>query len=183
LTFNFKIGDSAPKSHLSLSWSISSIASLPYTPADESVTKSFSCAFSEPGKYVISVRVRDGYNALGTFSKTLIVSPVTLQQDPDNKSLMNLVAGGTDKSDIISFQNRWSGVEAFVNGVSYGIFKPTGKIIAFGGRGDDVISADASVPFDIQFFGQAGDDTLAGGSGVNHLVGGSGSDQLMDPNA
>ena len=111
------------------------MASLPYTPADESVAKSFDCTFSTPGKYTVRVKVRDGDNAVGTFSKTLIVAPVTLQPDAKNKSLMNLVAGGTDKSDVITFQNRWAGVEAFVNGVSYGIFKPSGKIIAYGGRG------------------------------------------------
>jgi putative intracellular protease/amidase len=93
----------------------------------------------------------------------------------------NLVVHGTNNSDTIFV---WSNavaqsVTAWINGVSHGPFSVArgGRVIVFGSGGDDVIYASATrIP--IHIFGEAGNDSIAGGRVNDLLDGGEGSDRV-----
>ncbi|MFI5378998.1 MAG: hypothetical protein ACHRHE_06865 [Tepidisphaerales bacterium] len=181
VTFIFDPGDSAPKDTLLVSWNIVGKEGLPYTPASESEAQSVTYTFLKPGTYRINMLTRDSGELVGNTSRTIRIAPVVEQPDAANPSLTNLVVGGTDGNDIITFRDRWSAVEVFLNGHSYGTFTPSGKLIAFGGAGNDVIAADATIDNDTLFYGGDGNDTLAGGAGTNQLFGGAGINKIIQP--
>ncbi|MGA2498127.1 MAG: hypothetical protein ABSH20_10320 [Tepidisphaeraceae bacterium] len=184
VTINFNPGDSAPRDTLVVSWTLyTPVAqlSLPYTPASVSEAQSLTYTFTAPGKYKVTLATRDSGGLVGKTTKTITIAPVVEQPDVANASLTNLVVGGTNGDDVITFQDRWSAVEVFMNGHSYGVFSVSGKLIAYGGPGNDQIAADATIDNDVVFYGGAGNDTLAGGSGTNQLFGGSGTNKIIEP--
>jgi Ca2+-binding RTX toxin-like protein len=91
------------------------------------------------------------------------------------------VVGGTTDSDSIVFDrlNNAGDIAVFINGVSQGVFHPTGLIIAYGQAGDDDIELDASIASDAWFYGDAGNDRLKTGIGASILLGGDGNDLLI----
>jgi hypothetical protein len=99
-----------------------------------------------------------------------------------------LVINGTSGNDIIRITTATGGVEVTVNGVSRGIFNPTGRIIVFGYAGNDDIQLSGAVPNEAWLYGDDGDDKLNlgngggiafGGAGNDHINGGSGRDILV----
>lgn len=53
-----------------------------------------------------------------------------------------------------------------------------GKVIAFGGEGDDKLDTTALNPIAVEFDGGSGDDTFRGGAGDDAVLGGLGNDSL-----
>jgi Ca2+-binding RTX toxin-like protein len=51
-------------------------------------------------------------------------------------------------------------------------------ILVVAGKGDDTVSVDAAVTIGSKLIGNAGNDTMTGGSGDDELLGGSGADVL-----
>jgi Ca2+-binding RTX toxin-like protein len=90
------------------------------------------------------------------------------------------VVGGTTAADVIHL-NRLSqnNIRVMINGVSQGVFAPTGRILVYGQAGDDVVLLDGSIQNAAWIRGGAGDDWLLGGAGNNILFGEEGEDVLL----
>jgi hypothetical protein len=175
----FLPGDSAPEGTLVGSWRIVGQASLPGTPLTEAQAREVTWTFTRPGRYRVEWTVRDAAGLVGQTRRTIRIAPVVTQPDPNQPGRVNLVAGGTAGNDVITFRDRWGAVEVVINGRSRGLFNVSGRIIAYGGEGNDVLAADATIGQDSLFDGGDGNDTLAGGSGRNDLRGGPGRDLIL----
>lgn len=119
-----------------------------------------------------------------------------------------LVVGGTPAADtiVLAPADLNGNIKVVISSVKVGVFHPTDHIlvyaqagndhvnlqkatyhltpayiavpaVVFGGDGNDVINASGSVADDI-LLGEAGNDSLRGGSGRNLLIGGLGNDTL-----
>jgi hypothetical protein len=107
---------------------------------------------------------------------------LTQQADALNPSLRTLVVTGTAGSDRILFSpggGATGTVEALVNDLPRGTFRPTGRLIAYGGAGDDNIEVAGGVTLPAWLYGGSGNDRLKGGGGNSVLLGGRGNDQLL----
>jgi Ca2+-binding RTX toxin-like protein len=134
----------------------------------------FSFTPDGAGTYGVSVRAadKDG-GASDPATQTVEVTAAALEGD-------DLVVGGTSGPDVIVFVPGDSGgVVVVVNGVSQGTFAPTGRLLAFGGEGDDWIVVSRAIHLSAWLDGGPGNDVLGGGSGNNVLLGGDGDDVLV----
>lgn len=103
----------------------------------------------------------------------------------------DLVVLGSPGGDFIVLQpaDPTGGVRVQWNGQDLGVFAPTGKVLVYGGSGDDLIRLVAlpgdpdAIPFGhaARLFGEDGNDVLDAGGATSNvvLVGGSGSDSLL----
>jgi Ca2+-binding RTX toxin-like protein len=92
----------------------------------------------------------------------------------------DLVAQADSGNNRLVFSvNNAGDVVTRIDGVVYGPFTVTGKIIAHGGDGNDVMTVSSSVTVPVEFYGEGGDDYLAGGPWDDLLVGGPGNDRLL----
>ena len=136
--------------------------------------------FPVAGNYVISVTAYDKDGTVSDrVSKNLKVSAFVTAPDPANTSRTALFIGGTEADDNIQLLNSPGGkVEVKVNGISQGIFAPTGQIFVFAQGGNDSVTVDATVASPTQIYGGDGNDSLSAGGGSAILFGGAGSDHL-----
>jgi hypothetical protein len=174
--------DSAP---LGVTTSAQSLRSLPGISAGQGT--SWTLTDLTPGvTYYWSVRSIDGelttsaYSQARTFKLEIIPSsPVGLAANPYFPSSTDLVINGTVGKDKINVTAAGAGtILVQMNGKSYGPFKPTARIMIYGGQGDDTITVGPGVYSPAYLFGGVGNDTMQGGSGNDVLVGGGGKDVL-----
>src|SRR5207244_3040860 len=92
-----------------------------------------------------------------------------------------LVVGGTPGADTITLRTNplTHDVEVLFGKTSLGAYHPTGRIIAYGQGGNDIIRSGADIALPVWFFGGAGSDLLEGGRANDILVGGDGDDLLL----
>src|SRR5262249_20111505 len=91
-----------------------------------------------------------------------------------------LVVGGTLGGDHIQFSPvGGDGIAVTINGISQGLFTPTGRLVAYGQAGDDDIQVAGGIQLPAWLFGGDGNDPVNGGNGNNVLLGGAGDDQLV----
>lgn len=130
--------------------------------------------------FQLAIRVVDsGAPALDAFGQVTI--DLTDVYEPAVLTNGNLTLRGTAANDVIYV---WSNgpahsVSAWINGVGFGPFAlgPGGRVIVYGGAGNDQIFAtDARAP--VSLYGNAGHDLLTGGSAGDLLDGGEGVDRL-----
>jgi len=107
-------------------------------------------------------------------------SSIGLKADPLAPGAQALFITGTSGDDTIKVKtgDAPGDVEIRINGPPKATVHPTGRIVVYGGLGDDDIKVQEDVNAPAWLFGGAGDDKLRGGSGVNVLVGGAGDDVL-----
>jgi Ca2+-binding RTX toxin-like protein len=94
--------------------------------------------------------------------------------------------GGSNSADTILVRQGSSSayLDVVINSVDKGQFAiasssgAIGRIIVYGYDGNDSITINSNVQIEAVLYGEAGDDTLAGGGGNNVLDGGSGNDVL-----
>jgi hypothetical protein len=107
---------------------------------------------------------------------------LTQQADALDPSVRTLVVTGTPGNDRILF-NPGGGaggtVKVLVNDLPQGTFSPTGRLIAYGGAGDDDIQVAGGLTLPAWLYGGDGNDRLKGGGGNNVLLGGAGDDTLI----
>lgn len=129
---------------------------------------------TEARNYSVSLVVTDDEHASGSDSRSVAVAVVEMQGS-------NLAIGGTPEADDIVFTPGANAGEIAVglNGVTLGIYAPTGRLIAYGQAGDDVIHVDNSIGLTAWLYGDAGRDRLKGGAGHDVLFGGDGDDLLV----
>jgi Ca2+-binding RTX toxin-like protein len=146
-------------------------------PAGMTVTH----VYPETGTFTVQVGITLEDGSLSDLaSHQVTISAVGLQQDANDPTKTNLVVGGTTGADSVRFSvKRQTTGEVFVrlNRERLGPFLPTGRLIAFGQGGNDLLDASA-VSRIAEFYGDAGNDMLFGGSGNDLLHGGDGRDLL-----
>ena len=128
----------------------------------------------------------DWYAPYNAGSKLLTVAfengPVLTQEaDALNPALRTLVVQGAPGDNQIRFaaDDACGGVWVGVNDVAPGTFRPTGRLIAYGGAGDNDIRVSENISLPAWLYGGSGDNWLQGGGGNNVLVGGSGHNVLI----
>jgi hypothetical protein len=141
---------------------------------------SFSFTPTEAGAYTVACTVTDAAGASAIETRALTVNIVDMQADPLDPSRTALVVGGTLGNDRIQFGPTGTRGQVIVmfNGVSLGTFAPTGRIIAYGQAGDDILQVSTGIRLGSILMGGDGNDRLQGGSGDDVLVGGAGDDWL-----
>jgi PKD repeat protein len=137
--------------------------------------------YTATGTYTVKLTVRDDDGGTTTVTKQVTIKAVDLPIDPCDSTKTALVVGGTNGNDTIRFvpQGNNGEIKALIDGVSQGIFKPTGRIIAFGLGGNDDIEVAGSIGLAALLQGDSGNDRLKGGAGVSVLCGGDGDDLLI----
>src|SRR5439155_9437407 len=102
--------------------------------------------------------------------------------DALDPSVRTLVVTGTPGNDRILF-NPGGGaggtVKGLVNDLPQGTFSPNGRLIAYGGAGDDDIQVAGGISLPAWLYGGDGNDRLKGGAGNNVLEGGNGDETLI----
>ncbi len=115
-----------------------------------------------------------------------VVHEVTITAVAEQPDLLEpgatiLAVGGTTGPDRILFRPgaATGEVEVFVGGASLGTFRPTARLVAFGGDGDDDLQVAGAIALPAWLYGGDGDDRLKGGDGDDVLLGGDGDDLLV----
>ena len=122
----------------------------------------------------------DDKGGTATATATVTVAGVGMVASPIDKGEMDLVAVGTAGNDTIAIRSVptvKAGVRVVINNVTSAAYSVSGRIIALGGAGDDVISTTGTTQ-SAWFYGGTGNDKLTGAAANDVLVGGAGSDQL-----
>ncbi len=97
-----------------------------------------------------------------------------------DSTLTDLVVGGSTANDVILITASSTGrIHVYMNGVSYGPFAITGRIVAYGRAGVDRIYVSSQCSLPSMLFGGSGNDLLYANSGGAVLVGGDGNDTLV----
>ena len=120
-------------------------------------------------------------NNTATANTTSVLSGVMLTTDPFDATKTELVVAGTNGNDNISFILATGGmVKVNMNGqVLPGPIAVTGRIVAMGQAGNDVITVGSNITLPAFLYSGTGTDQLSGGGGNNVLVGGGGADTLI----
>jgi hypothetical protein len=138
--------------------------------------------FTSAGTYMVSVHVSDSQgDAITPAGWTITIKAAELQADPFSPGLTDLVVGGTQGNDVILFTrgHKKNQVDVYLDGQKLGPFTVTGRIVAYGQGGNDVIWVSHHVKVSAWLFAGDGNDVLVGGGGNDVLVGGAGNDLLV----
>jgi PKD repeat protein len=152
-----------------------------HSTSDPNALKAPAHIYTDSGVYTLTLSVRDDDSGVTSVSQTVTVTAVALQVDPFDPGKTALVVGGTTDNDtiVLSPQGNVGDINVSINGVSQGVFHPTGHLIVFGQNGDDDIQVAGSIALDAVLYGDAGNDRLKGGAGSGILLGGDGDDMLI----
>ncbi len=156
-------------------------------------------AYASAGVFTITVKATDkDFSPAGSATKTIDIRDMLLLPDPIDRTKQALFVGGTAGADTIDIISAGDGkVQVRIAGsLDREPFSPTGRIIVFGGAGNDKITVDPGLARVLEIhggdgndtitgsnannilFGEAGDDSIVGGSGRDIIVGGDGIDRL-----
>jgi extracellular elastinolytic metalloproteinase len=97
------------------------------------------------------------------------------------QGVADMVIPGTSGDDRITFTpgNIAGQIVGTLNNVVVSRFSPTGRLIAYGGDGNDNIQIAGSINLPAWLYGEAGNDRLNAGNGGSLLLGGDGNDELI----
>jgi hypothetical protein len=126
------------------------------------------------GTDTFTYTLTDPIGASDTATVTIKVAPVI---EDDNGDIQVV---GTDQPDRIVILGGTGGVRVRINNVTYGPFSGA-SVIVHAGDGEDTVSTSGLVP-PVQFFGEGGNDYLAGSTLADTLDGGEGQDRLLGGN-
>ncbi len=166
-----------------IDWGDGSSSSGVITESNGSGTVAASHVYASDGTFTVTLTVTDADGDSASQSAMVhvqLAGTAVLVPDPCDPTKTALIVQGTPDDDIIVFvpQCDTGDVTVILNWQSLGTFHPTGRIIAFGQAGDDILFA-AGIDQPVWLFGGDGNDLLVGGSGPNVLVGGAGNDFLL----
>lgn len=134
------------------------------------------------GSYQVKVNAYDkAGNLIATTKTTVSIRTANLQADEMNTSRTALYVGGTAGPDNISidWSSKTSRVVVRMNGVEYGSFRATGRVVVYGLEGNDVIGINKSVATNAYVFADGGNDRITFASGAGGVaIGGDGDDVL-----
>ncbi len=116
-------------------------------------------------------------------SATMLIALTDVVETPPSPVGMegsDLVVRGTDAADTVYV---WSDAQrrgmVWMNGTQYGphTLGPGGRVIVYGGSGNDrIFATDSALP--VAIYGAAGHDQITGGSAGDLLDGGDGIDRI-----
>ncbi len=148
--------------------------------ADVGLSTASGAVFTNTATVATSSVDPTSQNNTATVSSTAIMTGVMLTPDPLDASKNELVVGGTVKADSVSFLSAAGGkVSVTMDGKSYGSYAVTGRLVAYGQTGNDLISVAPTIHLDAYLYAGSGNCQLVGGAGNNVLVGGSGANVLI----
>jgi hypothetical protein len=148
----------------------------------------FSASGLAVGSRTVGLRVTDAGGLTATTTATVQVVVAAVLPDPCEPGKQALFVGGTTGNDDIRVSPITGGLEVTLNGVSLGVFQPTGRIVVYAQAGDDDVQVAGSIALPAWLYGGdgadrlkggAGNDVLLGEGGVDLLVGGSGRDLMI----
>jgi large repetitive protein len=124
-------------------------------------------------------QVSDGKGGVVTAFANITPVGAGLDVNPWQSSQMDLVVVGTPKNDRIVFQDMGKrGVRVIDDNKNLGVFKVTGRLVAYGLGGNDQL-IDHNVARTCYFLGGEGNDRLVGYTGSDVLLGGDGNDVIV----
>jgi Ca2+-binding RTX toxin-like protein len=143
----------------------------------------FDHVYANSGAYTITVTVTDNHGGADTQSLGVSVAVAALESDPLDPAHPMLVVGGGTGADVISISNGGSGnLQVSVNGTPQGTFATAGRVVVYGGDGNDDLTVDGSIGNSAWLHGGGGNDRIKGGGGDDVLLGGEGADLLVGGN-
>jgi Ca2+-binding RTX toxin-like protein len=142
-------------------------------------------AYSAPGLYTVTFVVRDDDGGVSRSSTVVRVAaveskPVELRADPGYPGKTALYVLGTAGNDSVQVSPSATAgaVDVVLNGVNFGPFAPTSRIVIYGGAGNDLVQATGAVNVVTWMYGEDGNDALNLGNGGGFAFGGDGNDQI-----
>lgn len=130
------------------------------------------------GTYRVRFSVEDDA-AVAVVEQTLIAAQAALLPDPADAARTALYVGGSASNDQISIYPATGGaVRVVINARTIGTYQPTGRILLYGGDGNDTLRVQRGIPLPVELYGGRGNDTLYGGDAADLLVGELGNDYL-----
>jgi hypothetical protein len=138
--------------------------------------------YDAPGTYDVGLTVFDGAN-VATGATTAEIRPdlgVSLTQDATDPTKTELRVVGTSADDTIALDRPGgAAIRVVLNGVSAGLFSPTGRIVVDALAGNDTVNVSSTISRRSWVDGGSGADVVnAASSGGNVLLGGDGNDRL-----
>jgi PKD repeat protein len=163
-----------------VSWDFGDGTVIPFHPATDPGALSPTHVFTAAGTYIVTLTVRDDDTGSTAVTKSVPITVYGMEDDPFIPGATDLVVGGGDGDDVIRFHPVGTNgdVGLILNGVTLGVFHPTGRLIAYGQGGNDDIQVASSINLMAWLYGNTGNDRLKGGSGPSMLMGGSGNDNV-----
>jgi uncharacterized delta-60 repeat protein len=138
-----------------------------------------SHVYTVAGTYTVTLTITDKDGGTGTVTKSFTVDVADMQPDPNNAAKTALFVGGTSGGDLILVTTgSHSTVQVQLNSTTLTGFTPTGRIVVYGGDGDDTIEVASNITLPTELYGGNGNDLIKGGGGSNIIVGGTGDDLL-----
>src|SRR5262249_53626620 len=135
-------------------WGDGSSSPASVVEANGAGSASASHVYAAGGTYTITLTVRDDDLGVTQVTKTINVVAAALQPNPFDPTKTDLIAGGTLGDDHIHFSPvGGSGIRVQINGVSEGIFAPTGRLVAYGQAGDDDIQVAGGITLPAWLYG------------------------------
>jgi hypothetical protein len=101
------------------------------------------------------------------------------QPNPQDPTLRDVVVTGNDGNDHIHFTSGGQEIKVQVGGFPNGRFNATGRLVAYGVAGNNIIQVDRGITLPAWLSAGPGSDLLQGGGGNDVLVGGGGNDTLI----
>jgi Ca2+-binding RTX toxin-like protein len=138
--------------------------------------------YGKIGSFTIRATATDSSGQVSpVVTHTVQIGAVLLAPDPLAPGKTILLVGGTPGNDRIKVQavGGKGEFEVTINGQRYGRFRPTSRVVVYGGEGNDRLEADGRYSIPVWLEGGPGDDFLKAGNGPTLLLGGSGNDILI----
>ncbi|MBL8821820.1 MAG: PKD domain-containing protein [Planctomycetia bacterium] len=142
-------------------------------------------SYANTGTYTVTVTATDKDGGISSVhSHSITITSTGLQDDPLDPGNRLLAIGGTPGDDLIQVTpGPHDTVRVLFNGIvaaSYSLnsVPPLGRIVIYGGAGNDSLQVVSSINLSVWCYGGTGNDQLYGGKGNDVLVGGPGLDQL-----
>jgi Ca2+-binding RTX toxin-like protein len=165
--------DNAAGFEYSINWGDGSPIQIIPATAGNGAGVSVEHAFATAGSFMLSVTAKDqGGETSPPATHNIAISVAAVIGN-------NLVVGGTSGDDVIHFAAASGGnIKAYVNGAWLGPYTASGRAIAYGGAGNDLLSVGTLANRNGWLFGGSGIDLLNGGPGDDVLDGGPGLDLI-----
>ncbi len=159
----------------------SPIQNVPRTPGNAAGVQ-LDHTYTKTGTHRVQVVASDVDGTAGeAVFHPIAITAAAIQADPVNANKTALVIGGTRGNDQISIEQQpfTNKVLVKMNGKVLGPFRSTGRIIAYGLEGTDVIRVASNAFLSAWLYGGPGSDFLQGGFGNDVLLGEAGNDVLL----
>jgi uncharacterized delta-60 repeat protein len=156
--------------------------SAPQTVSGPGSGVSLAHSFAQTGAFTIRVTATNSAGLVSPVATLSVqISSVLLQSDPLAPGKTMLLVGGTPGDDHIKVeaQGCQGEFEIEINHQHIGRFRPTSRIVVYGGAGNDFLEADGRYNIQVWLIAGPGKNFLKGGNGPTLLLGGPGNDVVI----